>query len=256
MEAHVSDDDIDNMDFLPDDMRIVPVGPGSAGPSTGGNPFGAMPGQPSDAEIRKEIKSWVCIYPIYFDATRAARDGRRVPKDLAIEDVNVWHLAAALQQLNLPVAIEEPKTHPRDPFRPGRVRTQIKLDGRLLNRRIPNRKTLFLEMAKLFPSVGPAVAAMVAENKQRQAVQAAQFQQQMKAMMPQGMPGMPGMSGMPDMGALAAGMSGMGGMPGMEGLAGLLGGMGMGDEPPSAGSSSAGGAGKAAAKKKGKKGKK
>ncbi|KAJ3347658.1 hypothetical protein GGF32_006778 [Allomyces javanicus] len=251
MEAHVSDDDIDNMDFLPDDMRIVPVGPGGgAGPS--GMPFGAAPGQPSDADIRKEIKSWVCIYPIYFDAKRAARDGRRVPKDLAMDDVNVWHLAAALQQLNLPVAIEEPKTHPRDPFRPGRVRTQIKLDGRLLNRRIPNRKTLFLEMAKLFPAVGPAVAAMVAENKQRQAVQAAQFQQQMKAMMPQGMPGMPGM---PDMGALAAGMGGMGGMPGMEGLAGLLGGMGMGDEPPS---SSGSGAGKAAAaaKKKGKKGKK
>src|SRR5271169_2334763 len=34
----------------------------------------------------EQFKRWSCVYPIYFDASRSIRDGRKVPLTLAVKN--------------------------------------------------------------------------------------------------------------------------------------------------------------------------
>ncbi|KAL7752425.1 signal recognition particle subunit [Sorochytrium milnesiophthora] len=180
-------DDIDDMDFLPEDMQVsAPTG--NAGGSSSSS-FASAGG-------------FLCLYPIYYDADRSTTNGRVVSADLAFKGVTVWHVGEAVKRLGLPCIIEETKRHPRDPLTMGRVRTVLKQDGHTFNRKVTNRRQLHKEIARLLPSVSEQVAVLLEERKQAELDE----MKRMQAMMPPG-------------------MAGMGGM--MNPLAGMLGGMGL-----------------------------
>lgn len=63
-----------------------------------------------------------CLYPLYFDARRSRRQGRRVARDLAVGDPLAVDLAQACARLGLAVRLEPEKRHPKDWANPGRVR--------------------------------------------------------------------------------------------------------------------------------------
>ncbi|CCC13660.1 unnamed protein product [Sordaria macrospora k-hell] len=231
-------------------------------------------------------KSFQCLYPCYFDATRSRAEGRRVSKELAVANPLATEIVNACAQLRLSVVLEAGKLHPKDWANPGRVKVNLKEFIRLHgeNGKVKNKHHLYILVAQhlqkhpttddspalrvVVRGAGPPPREMLEEGKAwpRPAVPRGWkmsellpnfLKDMMKEMGPGGMPGMPGMpggaggaggGGMPDMASLLQGMGGMGGLGGLANMLGGMGGMGGGGATsPGAGSGS-----EAAGKKKGK----
>ncbi|KAG0670130.1 signal recognition particle subunit [Maudiozyma exigua] len=79
----------------------------------------------------QEVKKFQILYPCYFDKNRSHKDGRRVPKELAVENPLAKTIADAARSLGLLSIFEGEKSHPQDYGNPGRVRVLIKEDGQL-----------------------------------------------------------------------------------------------------------------------------
>lgn len=96
-------------------------------------------------EQREKSKNYQCIYPVYFDATRSREDGRRVKIEDAIENPLAREIVEALHHIGnslsvpLQIVFEPSKCHPKDWANPGRVRVQVKQEGRAVNTKIQNK---------------------------------------------------------------------------------------------------------------------
>ncbi|CAB4252956.1 similar to Saccharomyces cerevisiae YML105C SEC65 Subunit of the signal recognition particle (SRP), involved in protein targeting to the ER [Maudiozyma barnettii] len=84
----------------------------------------------------QEIKKFQILYPCYFDKNRSHKEGRRVPKELGVENPLAKTMADAVRSLGLICIFEGEKCHPQDYGNPGRIRILIKEDGELA----PNAK--------------------------------------------------------------------------------------------------------------------
>ncbi|KAJ1960157.1 signal recognition particle subunit [Dipsacomyces acuminosporus] len=145
-KGKLADLDVDDMDFpLPD----VPM-PSSLGaqPAEGiriGQSFGGMKVVSDAGQFRK----WVCLYPLYFDKQRSIEQGRKVPKELAVESPHGRQLSRAVKEVGFNVCYEPHKSHPRDFFTPGRVRVQLFDDqGKPTRSDIQTRKKLMRYVAE------------------------------------------------------------------------------------------------------------
>ncbi|GAA5904604.1 hypothetical protein JCM5296_005246 [Sporobolomyces johnsonii] len=97
-----------------------------------------------------EFQSWDAIYPIYIDAKRPQQDGaRRVRKQTALEWPLAEQMAKACRMLGFDTVYEPSKTHPKDWANPGRVRVQLKVDGRLVHPAIRNKRILLTRICDL-----------------------------------------------------------------------------------------------------------
>jgi signal recognition particle subunit SRP19 len=121
----------------------------------GGGGAGGMPPQMDqkermrlEREQQEKCKSYQCIYPIYFDASRSREEGRRVGKDLAVKNPLARDIVDALQQISgqvhvaLQIVFEPSKCHPKDWANPGRVKILIKKDGKPVTAKIANSEFL------------------------------------------------------------------------------------------------------------------
>ena len=61
------------------------------------------------------------IWPAYLDAEKTRSEGRRVAKELAVEEPTVDEIAKAVQQVGYDAVIERSKTYPREYESRGRV---------------------------------------------------------------------------------------------------------------------------------------
>ncbi len=61
------------------------------------------------------------LWPAYFDAALTRSEGRRVPKELAVEEPTVDEIAEAVQQVGYDAVIERDKTYSREYEERGRV---------------------------------------------------------------------------------------------------------------------------------------
>ena len=139
-ESESDPDDMDPTDFDPTQSIIRPAN----------IPVSSQPRQehllpqfqkPSAPTVKpQEIKHYHCLYPVYFDATRSRSEGRRVGKELAVENPLARTIFDAVQMLGYKVAFEPGKMHPKDWANPGRVRILHKENGRLVNPRVKNSK--------------------------------------------------------------------------------------------------------------------
>ncbi|WP_435349376.1 signal recognition particle subunit SRP19 [Haloarchaeobius sp. HRN-SO-5] len=57
------------------------------------------------------------IYPAYFDAALSRSNGRRVPKELAVEDPEVDEIAKAVQQVGYDAVVERDVSYARESHR-------------------------------------------------------------------------------------------------------------------------------------------
>jgi signal recognition particle subunit SRP19 len=64
------------------------------------------------------------IWPAYLDAAKTRAEGRRVPRDQAVEDPTVDEIAEAVQQVGYDAVIERDMTYPREYEPRGRVLVQ------------------------------------------------------------------------------------------------------------------------------------
>ncbi|KAK5662851.1 hypothetical protein OQA88_6262 [Cercophora sp. LCS_1] len=91
-------------------------------------------------------RSYQCLYPLYFDATRSRAEGRRVSKSLAVENPLATEIVSACAALRLPAVFEAGKLHPKDWANPGRVKIDLKSSGG--HQQIKNKHHLYLLVAK------------------------------------------------------------------------------------------------------------
>jgi signal recognition particle subunit SRP19 len=64
----------------------------------------------------------IVLYPTYFDVRRSQRDGRRVPRKLAVENPTAETIAQAAKALGYRVFVDKGAAHPTTPWRKdGRV---------------------------------------------------------------------------------------------------------------------------------------
>ncbi len=78
------------------------------------------------------------IYPEYFDKNRSRRDGRRVNKSLAMENIALARFSKACQSLGLEIQVEKEKSYPGN---------WVQHNGRILiaidkNNKLPKEKLL------------------------------------------------------------------------------------------------------------------
>ncbi|KAA8910110.1 signal recognition particle, SRP19 subunit [Sphaerosporella brunnea] len=91
----------------------------------------------------QQFKSFQCLYPVYFDATRSYAQGRKVAKEFAVENPLAREIADACGALGLQAVFEPGKTHPKDWGNPGRVKVLLKKEGVAVNPALKNKFLLF-----------------------------------------------------------------------------------------------------------------
>ncbi|KAI5121791.1 hypothetical protein M0805_009783 [Coniferiporia weirii] len=154
------DDEVESESDGNDDQRLgrPSSSPGPASPSHIPSGFGT-PQPPYGAPTVSDLtpyKKWTCIYPIYIDAKRAYGPGtRRVAREKAVWWPLSKDIADATTRLGLGTLHEVQKCHPRDWENPGRVRVQLRRDGRLVNERIKTKKQLLEAIAFYIQNVKP-----------------------------------------------------------------------------------------------------
>lgn len=97
--------------------------PSTAKRETVANPDGAEYRTAVDESIYSDYQ---CLYPVYFDITRTRKQGRRVGKELAVENPMAREIVAACSRLRLEALFEPTKIHPKDWSNPGRVKIKLK----------------------------------------------------------------------------------------------------------------------------------
>ncbi|CAN0258631.1 unnamed protein product [Lampetra fluviatilis] len=100
---------------------------------------------------------FVCIYPAYLNSKKTIAEGRRVPKDKAVENPTYVEIRDVLVAAGMNVVVEN-KMYPREwnrdvQFR-GRIRVQLKNeDGSPVLEAIPTRQALFTYTADMIPKL-------------------------------------------------------------------------------------------------------
>ncbi|GAA5964918.1 hypothetical protein JCM21900_000019 [Sporobolomyces salmonicolor] len=108
----------------------------------------------------EEFQGWDAIYPIYIDAKRPQQDGaRRVGKQTALEWPLAEQMAKACRMLGFDTVYEPSKTHPKDWANPGRVRVQLKLDGRPIHAAFRTKRILLTRICDLLRPHQPRTAS-------------------------------------------------------------------------------------------------
>ena len=80
------------------------------------------------------------LWPRYFDAARTRAQGRRVPKDIAVESPRAGHIAEAAKTLGLGAELEKDAAHPYEWWEPeGRVLVEKKWSKEETLRKIASR---------------------------------------------------------------------------------------------------------------------
>ena len=152
-EVSDSDSDPDDMDpseFDPSEFANTIIRPSDVPPPTTNASQQLKPQfqAPSSATADHEkYKRWQCLYPLYFDATRTRAEGRRVGKELAVENPLAREIVDAVQPLGLNVVFEPGKMHPKNWANPGRVRILVKEDGKLKTSRVKNSTLVYIQVA-------------------------------------------------------------------------------------------------------------
>ncbi|KAJ1855394.1 signal recognition particle subunit [Coemansia sp. RSA 1822] len=142
--SSITEMDVDDMDFPLPTEPSPPIGAR----------IGQSLGNMQVVNDASRFKRWVCLYPLYFDSALSVGKGRKVPAKLAVPSPHARQISEAVKQCGLNVCLEPAKTHPRDFFRPGRVRVQLFMDGVVPVRSdIATRKQLMQRVAELLPSI-------------------------------------------------------------------------------------------------------
>ena len=132
----------DPSEYLPDDSLVPIALPSRPAPASAPAPSSAQPPpfahvsplSPTVAPDAELFKSWACLYPVYFDATRSRAAGRRVGKELAVTNPLAREIVDAASREGLRTYFEPGKAHPKDWANPGRVKVEVRgVEGNVKN---------------------------------------------------------------------------------------------------------------------------
>ncbi|XP_065076833.1 signal recognition particle 19 kDa protein [Ochlerotatus camptorhynchus] len=116
------------------------------------------PMRPWDSSFQHtDRERWVCIYPAYINKKKTRQEGRRIPKDLCVENPSYQEIRDVLHVLNLNVIVEN-KLYSREKSKElayrGRIRVQLKdSDGSPIKQEFPSRDSLLAYLGKTIPQL-------------------------------------------------------------------------------------------------------
>jgi signal recognition particle subunit SRP19 len=61
-------------------------------------------------------KNKIVIWPVYFDSTKTIREGRKVPKNLAIPDPKIFEIKEVVEKLSLDYSLISDANYPKTPW--------------------------------------------------------------------------------------------------------------------------------------------
>jgi signal recognition particle subunit SRP19 len=137
--------DIDDVPSLINSTNIPSTGNTSAMPSQMLQPQSPSASATAD---REKSKHYQCLYPIYFDKLRTRAEGRRIGKELAVENPLAREMADAAASIGLRTVFEPDRTHPKDWANPGRVRVLLKHQGKMMDADVKNKHHLYILIAQ------------------------------------------------------------------------------------------------------------
>ena len=87
------------------------------------------------------LSRWLCVYPAYLNARKTIAEGRRIPRNKAVDNPLCSEIRDVCQSQQLKAEVEQQKHYPRelsrDHIHSGRVRVQLKdASGQPLNEKI------------------------------------------------------------------------------------------------------------------------
>ncbi len=86
-------------------------------------------------------KDKIVIWPVYFDASKSRKEGRRIPKKLAIKSPLINDIFNACIKLGLEAIIEYDKAFPRTPW---------EKSGRIIIKKTEKKKSkIILEISEI-----------------------------------------------------------------------------------------------------------
>lgn len=88
--------------------------------------------------MRKQDK--IVVWPIYFDSTKTRKDGRKIPKGLAIPSPKILELKKAVETLGLEYDVVMDASYPKTPW----LKT-----GMILIRKREEKNKIIKKIAKL-----------------------------------------------------------------------------------------------------------
>lgn len=111
----------------------------------------------SSDKQHSDRERWICIYPAYINSKKTLAEGRRVPKDKAIENPTYQEIRDVLSAAGMKVGVEN-KMYSRERSKEllyiGRIRVQLKNDdGTPLNPDFPTRNTVMLHLCAMIPKL-------------------------------------------------------------------------------------------------------
>ncbi|KAJ4439762.1 signal recognition particle 19 kDa protein [Periplaneta americana] len=100
---------------------------------------------------------WICIYPAYINSKKTLAEGRRIPKDKAVENPTHQEIRDVLAAAGMKVGVEN-KLYSRERSKEllyrGRIRVQLKADdGSPLNPDFPSRDSVMLYLGQMIPKL-------------------------------------------------------------------------------------------------------
>ncbi|XP_029646055.1 signal recognition particle 19 kDa protein [Octopus sinensis] len=101
---------------------------------------------------------WICLYPAYINSKKTSKEGRRIPKEKAVDNPTFIEIRDVCAAAGMTIA-PETKVYPReldhrDNKALGRLRIQLKQeDGSAVQEEFKTRNDIFLYVAKTIPKL-------------------------------------------------------------------------------------------------------
>ncbi|XP_031636073.1 signal recognition particle 19 kDa protein [Contarinia nasturtii] len=98
---------------------------------------------------------WICIYPAYINNKKSRNEGRKIRKDLCVENPTYQEIKDVLSVSNLRIGIENkmfPREKSKESQHRGRIRVQLKNDdGTPFNPDFKTRESILLHLGGKIP---------------------------------------------------------------------------------------------------------
>ncbi|XP_046343541.1 signal recognition particle 19 kDa protein-like [Haliotis cracherodii] len=101
---------------------------------------------------------WICVYPAYINSRKSLKEGRRIPKDQAVDNPSYAEIRDVCAAAGLTLGVEN-KVYPREldhrdqKFR-GRIRVQLRNEeGQPMSEQFPSRNSLLLYLGQTIPKL-------------------------------------------------------------------------------------------------------
>ncbi|XP_021347456.1 signal recognition particle 19 kDa protein-like [Mizuhopecten yessoensis] len=147
----------------------------------------AQPAQPAQARPwdpnfkHTDRERWICLYPAYINSRKTVNEGRKLPKDMCVDNPQTLEIRDVLGPCGLLIGIEN-KVYPReldhrDLKTRGRVRVQIKGEnGEPMMEKFPDRKAVLKYVCEMIPKLKTRQSSGASTQSQAQPTQSSKSQ--------------------------------------------------------------------------------